>query len=25
VIMTVTMLWLKRPIARNTSTMAGAW
>ena len=25
VIMTVTLLWLKRPMARNTSCMAGAW
>ena len=25
VIMTVTLLWLSRPIARNTSCMAGAW
>ena len=25
VIITVTLLWLRRPIARNTSCMAGAW
>jgi hypothetical protein len=25
VISTVTMLWLSRPIARNTSCIAGAW